>query len=537
LAASSERSGSEHPVPVAPWVALLLAWVAGGWLVGGAAAEARLAVAPWLFHFAALAIALAFARAELRERRRGSAAVAGPRRLALAATFHELGVGDLPGAAEAGRALPAELRPGLEKALDGVGGRIERLQDSSLAVAGAADAVDRSLGSLAAGAAEQAAAAGEVTAAMEELARTAAQIAEHAESQSRLVAQAEADGAAGAEAVGEAVDGLAAVEARIGEVTTRADTLGNRSREIFRVLELISAIAQETHLLSLNAALEATAAGERGRRFAVVAGEVRVLAVRVRDSIASVRSQVEEFASAIRAAVVATEEGAKEVAHVLEESRAASAALEGLRAALGESSGAAAQITAVTRQQTAASEEVVATLRELHQVVERMSRDLNDLAGTARRLRDVGLDLQLQAQAFRLASPRSLKHQVSQWSERLVEADPAEILGALVASSPFVEAGYLVDAGGRLVAIRLGAEVAGATASATEELRRVDLRERPWYRAAADAGRAVVTPPSRSLLSGDLCLTVAVPRHAPDGTLAGVVGFDINLRHWTEIGR
>jgi hypothetical protein len=164
-----------------------------------------------------------------------------------------------------------------------------------------------------------------------------------------------------------------------------------------------------------------------------------------------------------------------------------------------------------------------------------MSRDLRSLSETATRLRDVGLDLQLLAQTFRLDSPRSLKRLVDRWSDRVTGGEAGEQLAALVAESHFVEAGYLVDAAGRLVAIRHSEAVAAAAATTAEELRRVDLRERLWYRAAVDAGRAVVTPPQRSLLSGEPVLTVAVPRRSADGEFAGVVGFDVNVRNWTEI--
>jgi methyl-accepting chemotaxis protein len=534
-ASAIERTGADgtHVWPAV--AALLLSWGAGAWLVGGALREAGAAGLIWLFHAVAAVAAGALALAVVRDARRSGAAAAAARRDALGAAFHELGAGNLVGASGRARALPGELGPPFEHALAGIGGRVERLQTHSLEVAGAAEGVERGAGALAAGATQQAAAAGEVTAAMEELARTAAEISEHAERQSLLVARAEAEGAAGAGAVAEAVAGIAAVESRIGEVTSRADTLGSRSREIFRVLELISEIAQETHLLSLNAALEAAAAGDRGRRFAVVAGEVRVLAERVRDSVASVRSQVEEFASAIRATVVATEEGSKEVARVQEEARAATTAIEQLRTALAESSEAARQISSVTRQQTAASEEVVATLRELHQVVERMSRDLRALSETATRLRSVGLDLQLLAQTFRLDSPRSLKRLVDRWNDRVAAGDPGEQLAALVGESRFVEAGYLVDTGGRLVAMKVGEAFAAAQAATAEDLRRIDMRERPWYRAAVDAGGAVVMPPQQSLLSGEQVLTVAVPRRGDDGELRGVVGFDVNVRNWTEI--
>jgi methyl-accepting chemotaxis protein len=534
----SERSAVERGAPSAwPAVsALLLAWVVGGWLVHGAAREAAMPVLELLFHLAAVASAVALGVAVVRASGRGAAAASITRRRALGAAFRELGAGDLLHSSKLARSLPDTLGPAFERAVEGVGGRVERLQTNSLAVAGAAEGVDRGAGSLAAGAAQQAAAAGEVTAAMEQLARTAAEIAEHAEGQSGLVDRAGTEGASGAAAVAEATAGVVAVEERIADVTSRADTLGSRSREIFRVLELISDIAQETHLLSLNAALEASSAGDRGRRFSVVASEVRVLAERVRDSVASVRSQVEEFASAIRSTVVATEEATKEVARVLDEARAATEALESLRSALGESSLAARQISAVTRQQTSASEEVVSTLRELHQVVERMSRDLAQLSDTASGLREVGLDLQLLAQAFHLDSPRSLKRLIDRWNERVSAGDAAGALDELVAASAFVEAGYLADAGGRLLAIRVADSFSESAERTADDLRRMDLRDRPWFRAAVDAGRSIVTRPHRSLLSGEPCLMVALPRYATDGSLAGVLGFDVNVRNWTEIG-
>ncbi len=541
----SERSGAGRPASgdtsapaVAAVAALAVAWGGGGWLLAGAAAESGLSRLPLYFHGAAALAAIALVVALSDRGRAAFAARAAADHVALLGAFRELGAGDLVRADERARSL-SELGPAVARAAAGVGGRVERLQESSLAVAGAAEGVEKGAGSLAAGAAQQAAAAGEVTAAMEELARTASDIAEHAERQSWLVAKAQDQGAAGAAAVEEAVAGVTAVESRIADVTARADTLGSRSREIFRVLELISEIAQETHLLSLNAALEAAAAGERGKRFAVVAGEVRVLAERVRDSVSSVRSQVEEFASAIRSTVVATEEGSKEVARVLEEARAATTALDGLRDALEQSAGASRQISSVTRQQTAATEEVVSTLRELHQVVERMSRDLTQLSSTAGRLREIGLDLQLLAQAFRLDSPRSLKRLVDRWSERLDAAGATGLegaLGELVASARFVESGYVADPEGRLVSIRVAGNLAAAAADALEELRRVDLRSRRWYRGAVDAGRAIVTPPHRSLLSGEPCVMVAVPRYGAGGELTGVLGLDVNVRHWTEIG-
>jgi len=526
----------ESGSPVTSAVLFAVVWAAGGWLLAGASRESNTPLLALLFHAAAVGCAIHFLAGRLRTHGRDSRS---GMRAQLVEAFSQLGDGDLIRAGELARALDSDLAGGVERSVSGLATRVEQIQASSHAVVGAAEGVERGAAALAASSAQQAAAAGEVTAAMEELSRTAAEISEHAERQNQLVLSAESEGAGGAEAVAEAVEGVGAVERRIADVTARADTLGTRSREIFRVLELISDIAQETHLLSLNAALEASAAGDRGRRFAVVAGEVRILAERVRDSVASVRSQIEEFASAIRSTVVATEEGGKEAARVLAEARAATAALATLRTSLRESSEAARQIFSVTRQQTAATEEVLSTLRELHQVVERMSRDLFQLSATSRRLRTIGLDLELLAQTFRLDSPRSLKQLVHDWAARVPETPGAgaqELIDELVSCAPFVECGCLVDVKGRVLATQVADELRAGSAEALQELRRRNLSDRPWFRKALESSRAVVVPPQRSVMSGEPCIMVAVARRGSDGQPIAVVELDVNVRHWTEIG-
>ena len=531
-----------------PGLLFVATWAAGGWLLAGGSREAATPLLQVIFHVLAIGGAALLLFFEL------SARASDPRsglRARLIGVFRQLGDGDLIGAGELARTLDADLASGVGRAVAGLATRVEQLQANSHSVAGAAEGVERGSTVLAASSAQQAAAAGEVTAAMEELSRTAAEISEHAERQNQLVLTAEGEGAAGASAVAEAVEGVGAVERRIADVTMRADTLGTRSREIFRVLELISDIAQETHLLSLNAALEASAAGGRGRRFAVVAGEVRVLAERVRDSVASVRSQIEEFASAIRSTVVATEEGSKEAARVLEEARAATGALGILRASLRESSEAARQISSVTRQQTSATEEVLSTLRELHQVVERMSRDLSQLSATSGRLRTIGLDLELLAQTFRLDSPRSLKRMVHEWAARLAGTPAAmaagaalagggagaqELIDELVGAAPFVECGCIVDPRGKVLATQIARDLRESNAEALQELRRRNLSDRVWFKKALESTRAVVTPPELSVMSGQPCIMIAVARRDAAGQPVAVVEFDVNVRHWTEIG-
>src|SRR3954464_4198166 len=309
----------------------------------------------------------------------------------LVRALDRLRAGDLVNCSGVAGALPGRLSLALTNATNALDVLAQQIQSSSIEAASAANSVHQIASELASGSSEQAASVVEITAAMEELARTASQIAENAGRQAELAARAEASGEAGSASVFEAVTGVEEVQKRISAIASRADALGTRSKEIYRVLDLITEIAQETHILSLNAAIEAAAAGADGRRFAVVAEEVRHLAQRSQESVESVRNLLDEFASSIRATIVATEEGSKEAIRVLERSRAASSAIEELRGASGDTSRVAQQISMATQQQNAASDEVVMTLREVSQVVQRMADGLKHFTETADRLNRLGL--------------------------------------------------------------------------------------------------------------------------------------------------
>ena len=459
---------------------------------------------------------------------------------ALVAAFDQLGAGDLVRAVEQARDLPERLAEISRAASDALSRLAQQIQDSSIEVASASDAVNEIASELASGSSEQAASVVEITAAMEELARTASQIADNASRQADLAARAEASGDAGSGAVNEAVAGVEEVQKRISAIASRADALGTRSKEIYRVLDLITEIAQETHILSLNAAIEAAAAGADGRRFSVVAEEVRHLAQRSQESVESVRNLLDELAGSIRATIVATEEGSKEATRVLERSRAAAAAIEELRRASADTSRVARQISLATQQQNAASDEVVMTLREVSLVVQRMTGGLKNLSSTADRLNVLGLEIQLLAQSFHLDSPRSLKHLVEDWARQLegMGSLPAKekVLEDLVHNAPFVEIGYLMALDGGTLALSFNQELLDEHQRAlAEKVRETDVRVRPWFKAVARHWRTTLIPPYESMQNSEACFTVCTPLHNGDGSVAAVLGIDINVTGWTRI--
>jgi len=458
----------------------------------------------------------------------------------LLAVLDELRAGDLVSCTAKAQKLPRGLQQSFVNAADAINALAQQIQNSSIDVASAANSVNQIASELASGSSQQAASVVEITAAMEELARTAAQIADNASTQADLTAQAEATGNVGSGAVDEAVAGVEEVKKRIIGIATRADTLGTRSKEIYRVLDLITDIAQETHILSLNAAIEAAAAGDHGRRFSVVAEEVRRLAQRSQESVDSVRTLLDEFTASIRATVVATEEGSKEAARVLERARAASSAIEELRSASGDTARVAREISLATQQQNAASDEVVLTLKEVSQVVQRMADSLKHFSATADQLNDLGLAIQLVAQSFHLNSEHSLKRTAVKWADevrrRLGSWEAIEsLLHDLLGDSGYMELAYVIDGGGTQLAVAINEAVAGTRDIPPAVRTGEGLTERPWFRGVLREGRTIITPVYESLLSGEPCFTVAAPVKAEDGRIQGVLGLDVNVDSWTKI--
>jgi len=458
----------------------------------------------------------------------------------LVEALDQLRTGDLVSCAEQASRLPDRLRTAFIGASDALDNLAQQIQNSSIEVASSANSVNEIASELASGSSEQAASVVEITAAMEELARTASQIADNATVQADLAAKAEESGNAGAAAVEEAVDGVEEVRKRISGIASRADTLGTRSKEIYRVLDLITEISQETHILSLNAAIEAAAAGEHGRRFSVVAEEVRRLAQRSQESVDSVRNLLDEFASSIRATVVATEEGTKEAARVLERARAAASAIDDLKSASGDTARVAKEISLATQQQNAASDEVVLTLKEVSQVVQRMADGLKQFSDTSDRLNHLALTIQLLAQSFHLDSPRSLKHRAVDWGEEIArrsdnwEAVEA-VLQRILEETKYIELAYVTGADGKQIALAVNDELVGDREVPAQVKAGEGLTERPWFRGVMREKRAIITSLYDSLLSDDLCFTVAVPVWGEGEELKGVMGFDINVGSWTKI--
>jgi methyl-accepting chemotaxis protein len=251
-------------------------------------------------------------------------------------------------------------------------------------------------------ASQQATSVAEVTATMEELSRTSRQIAQNAESVKEAASKSVEVAQAGTTLGREGVEAMAQIKERVGDIARKTLFLGEKSHEIGKVMEIIKEIASEIHLLALNAAIESAAAGEHGRRFAVVASEVRRLAEKTRESTETIRGIITEIQLATNSSVEATEQGTREVERWKETIRLSSEAFSEIIETIERTSEASTQISLATHQQTSANEQVVQAMRQIEEMVRVTASKMKESSASAARLREMAGTLQEKTAIFRV---------------------------------------------------------------------------------------------------------------------------------------
>lgn len=253
----------------------------------------------------------------------------------------------------------------LNLALDALRQTLMNVGAHAQGVNGAAVDIKTAVGDQATSSSEMSATVVEITSAMEELSASSTQIAEHSKAVVEIANHTWENSKKGSEA-------MQVVLAKIGDIRAENQSsleeivaLGSKSKEISKVMVIINAVADQTKLISFNAALEASSAGEAGRRFGVVAAEIRRLADSVTESTSEIESKINEIQDSISRLVITSEKGALGIADGMAATASTARHLGELVAATSQTSNAAQQISLSTQQQKTASNQVVIALREI----------------------------------------------------------------------------------------------------------------------------------------------------------------------------
>nr|WP_285864309.1 methyl-accepting chemotaxis protein [Pseudomonas sp. BGr12]MDL2423007.1 methyl-accepting chemotaxis protein [Pseudomonas sp. BGr12] len=213
----------------------------------------------------------------------------------------------------------------------------------------------------------------EMSATAQDVARNAAQAAEAA----RGADQATREGLALIRTTTRAIEQLACeMNAGMEEV----QQLAERSEQIGSVLEVIRAIAEQTNLLALNAAIEAARAGEAGRGFAVVADEVRNLARRTQDSVDEIRQVIEGLQQGTREVVGSMHSSHRQAQGSVAQAEQAVPALQRISEAVAVITDMNLQIASAAEEQSAVAEEVNRNVASIRDVTESLSGQAEESA-------------------------------------------------------------------------------------------------------------------------------------------------------------
>jgi methyl-accepting chemotaxis protein len=179
--------------------------------------------------------------------------------------------------------------------------------------------------------------------------------------------------------------------------------LGKKSQQIGGILEIINELAEQTNILAINATIEAAGAGEAGKRFAVVADEIRRLADRVGGSTKEIRGLIDEIRAAVNTTVMTTETGTKAVDAGLRQFADVMTALKHVAGLVGTTTEAARQIELSTKQQATAVEQVNLAVANVAQATKETEASSTQTLQTASQLttlsRDLGRLIKAQASA------------------------------------------------------------------------------------------------------------------------------------------
>ncbi|WWZ10928.1 methyl-accepting chemotaxis protein [Pseudomonas chlororaphis] len=302
---------------------------------------------------------------------------------------------EVDGKDEPARLLVAlsEMQGNLRKTIEQISGSATQLASASEELSAVTEEASRGLQQQNNEIEQAATAVNEMTAAVEEVARNAVSTSE-ASHQSTQAARE------GRDRVVETVDAIQTMTHDVQSTSVMIEGLATQGRDIGKVLDVIRAIAEQTNLLALNAAIEAARAGEAGRGFAVVADEVRALAHRTAQSTQEIEKMVAGIQNGTGEAVQSMQQSNQRTQSTLEMARAAGVALEQIAESINLINERNLVIASASEEQAQVSREVDRNLVNIRDLATQSAAGANQTSAASHELSRLAVDLNAMVARF-----------------------------------------------------------------------------------------------------------------------------------------
>ncbi|MEA5445249.1 methyl-accepting chemotaxis protein [Gammaproteobacteria bacterium AB-CW1] len=261
---------------------------------------------------------------------------------------------------------------------------------------------------------------------IQEMAESIEQVSENAERSTRVAQQSVEIAHKGGDAVRRTIDGMNNIRENIQETSKRIKRLGESSQEIGDIVELINDIAEQTNILALNAAIQASAAGEAGRGFAVVADEVQRLAERSGNATRQIEALVKTIQTDTNEAVISMEHSTSGVVSGARLAENAGEALDEIEKVSNHIATLIQSISGAARQQAQAASDVSRTMQVIQEITSQTHEGTTATADNIGKLAALATELRKSVSGFKL--PGKQEEQTMVMSSEDVDQGESEAL-------------------------------------------------------------------------------------------------------------
>ncbi len=242
----------------------------------------------------------------------------------------------------------------------------------------------------------------QVASAMNEMTATIREVTTNIAATSEAATKASEKTHEGQQVVEHAVKEINLLNEQIAQAAQVTSQVGEQSKTINSVLEVIESIAEQTNLLALNAAIEAARAGDHGRGFSVVADEVRSLARRTQESIEHINKMIDELQAGSKRAVQTIEQSQTRSQTAVDYAFQSGTALGDIAELVAPVTEMSLQIASAAEEQNTASEEINRNIVRITDMVRETATSAEQTSVASRDLAQMASEMQSIVNQFKI---------------------------------------------------------------------------------------------------------------------------------------